>query len=91
MALFKSSPSSSVRPYRRKRTYTTPDLTKLHILDPPNSKHPLPVKMQFHSMSRSDRGAAMAIYECPYQGCNCRQGWVRHSYTKRPMRLWAKK
>lgn len=88
MALFPSNKISQTRPYRRKQFHPATDLSKLHILCRPNAIHPLPVKMRFDSMSRSDKGDAMGIYVCEFPGCTCQQGWVRHHQTRRPLRLW---
>lgn len=53
------------------------------------TQHPLPVRMKFIAEGTSHSGQAMAIYACPFAGCNCRQGWVRDRRTGRPIQLWA--
>jgi hypothetical protein len=64
-------------------------LKRLDLLCPERSVHPLPVKMVFIAESTSAKGQPMAVYACPFAGCQHRQGWVQERGTDRPFRLWA--
>ena len=51
--------------------------------------HPIPAKMKFIGAGVSDRGQPMAVYACPFPGCQWREGWVQDRRTRKPFRLWA--
>ncbi len=52
--------------------------------------HLLPVRMTLIAQSRTSDGRPMAVFACPYRGCQWREGWVIDFYTGRPRRLWAR-
>lgn len=51
-------------------------------------RHPVPLPMRFLHEETSRGGQQMAVYECTYDGCRCRQGWVRDRRTGKPIQLW---
>jgi hypothetical protein len=68
----------------RQRAHTAPHrarfpqrLKRLDVLCHNTAAHPLPVKMKFIAESLSDKGMAMGIYACTFQGCAQRHGWIR--------------
>ena len=91
MALFATaSPQPNHRQHHHHRPHRQPDdLGHLHRLCRNMAVHPLPVKLVFIAMSTSDRGQPMAVYACPFSGCNYREGWVHDFRTGHPKRLWA--
>ncbi len=65
-------------------------IKRLDVLCRQNVAHQLPLKMKCIGESLSVRGRPMAIYACPFHGCNWREGWVVDRLTGRPHRLWSK-
>lgn len=63
----------------------------LNVLCACRDAHQLPLNMEFIGFSTSDKGAPMAVYACPYRGCNWREGYVRDFQTGKPRCLWGKK
>jgi hypothetical protein len=64
-------------------------MQRLDVLCRNTAAHPLPVKMKFIAEAMSDSRQPMAVYACPFEGCPCRQGWVRERHSGRPFRLWS--
>lgn len=72
---------------RRARRQQKTNLRRLDVLCCKTAKHPLPVKMKCIGQSASRQGQPMAVYACPFAGCQWREGWVE-SRSGKPKRLW---
>ena len=64
-------------------------MKKLDVLHHGTKIHPLPVKMKFIAETVSQQGYPMAIYACPFAGCNWREGWIQDPRTGKAKRLWS--
>ena len=64
---------------------------RLNVICTCRDAHHLPIRMKFIGFSWSDKGASMAVYACPYHGCNWREAYVQDYRTGQPRCLFGKK